>query len=118
MVWRVALELVVGSISATSAGLLDYVQRSLFSWLFNRVNIELPKSLSIALAMLAYAFPVLVVTLAAVLIHRTLKPTIQENIGTADSDLPEAIQPIKQDATACIGHKYSKWEWPSFCSAA
>ena len=65
----------------------------LFSWLFSRVNTELPKSLWIAFAMLAYAFPVLVVALAAVLIHRALKPTVQKNIIAADSDHPEAKQP-------------------------
>jgi hypothetical protein len=65
----------------------------LFSWLFSRANTQLPKSLRIAFAMLAYAFPVLVVALPAVLIHRTLKPAVQKNIIAADSDHPEAIQP-------------------------
>jgi hypothetical protein len=59
---------------------------------FQRATTTLPQTLGIALGVLSFSYPVLTVALAAVLIHRAIKPAVQKNIITADPDHPEGIE--------------------------
>jgi len=67
----------------------------LASWLDRQASTMLPKPVLIAFAVLYFSYPVLAVALAAVLVHRALKPAIQKSIFDTDPDNPEALQPGK-----------------------